>query len=427
MLTLPLLLLLGRQEPGSSNNTTTSQETPATKRYSSKRLKVQRQRDIRRERQQTPTHGPPKTKREKLALAMAKFWQQQTRRTAGMLHFGTMHDRTMAQFSECADNLEAVLANRGEPNIRTPDAWYWNVNDKYVLRYSHLWSNQGRRVGKQSSCCWVLDPEYYDKHQNSKEPNSNSETDKNHSSSPTWLMGQCRYEDMEFYATYHIDFDNFYQHTRAHYVKADSPPVTPPKFTSPSGSQYWEGPNGVYRCSDHWSNTCGRIATCWWTYAPESEVRRRTPWGVPQERLTGYCRYADFRLRLRSSSRPFLPGLQRFMAKNPKTRKIFRYRNRRSPGRVDVRRTLVNDRSLPQIMMEKKQNKKFKTSYDVTNSNNLLSAWLSVLAKWKSSFESWLWETALLERLLLLLRPIIPTSNDVPSLAASKPTPVAPP
>lgn len=175
--------------------------------------------------------------------------------------FRTFNKSTRATFVPCRPPAR-------RPDYKSVSSWYWDVDGRYVVRSSDHWSNCGRRI---RTCWWMFDQVVYDK---------------NPATPDNWLTGKCDYADFDFFSSYHVDFHNFYRATRAHYMPCPRPDG-PPEFVSPSGSEYWDVNNeSVIRCSDHWSNTCRRIADCWWTYEESSYV--------PRQALSGICSYADF-------------------------------------------------------------------------------------------------------------------------------------
>eukprot|EP00523_Entomoneis_sp_CCMP467_P021352 CAMPEP_0168839186 /NCGR_PEP_ID=MMETSP0727-20121128/6026_1 /TAXON_ID=265536 /ORGANISM="Amphiprora sp., Strain CCMP467" /LENGTH=355 /DNA_ID=CAMNT_0008892659 /DNA_START=97 /DNA_END=1164 /DNA_ORIENTATION=- len=251
--------------------------------------------------------------------------------------FGTLHQKTLAYFTP-VDNPP----NR-QPDYKSAAGWFWNVNDESVIRASADWSNQGRTIDRAGNW-WVLEPEYYDR-QKMQQRARNRGNDAAAATDPLILTGQCRYQDLTFYETFRIDFGNFYVATRASYEACERP-VEPPHFRSPSGSEYWETDEGraVIRCSDHWSNSCGLIATCWWTYDWEHHVPRR--------RLTGKCRYEDFSINGRRFLEVFFSHSGHAKSTNKRSNSIKgRYMGRSSGG---LGRKLINDRKMKTMMLQPK-------------------------------------------------------------------------
>jgi hypothetical protein len=100
---------------------------------------------------------------------------------------------------------------------------------------------------------------------------------------------------------YHINFKNFWRQTRAHFVPCERPLKNrAPDFKS-KGSWYWDMDDEyVIRSSDHWSNSCGSIKDCFWTFQEEdfrANSKDKSRW------LTGKCNYADFERGKKSSMR----------------------------------------------------------------------------------------------------------------------------
>ena len=109
---------------------------------------------------------------------------------------------------------------------------------------------------------------------------------------------------------YHVGFKNFWKSTRAHFLPCDFPRDRKPDFTSKK-SEYWDVDDEyVIRKSDHWSNHCGNIKSCFWTIDEavfevpykRSGGKKKKPKKTKHHRcVTGMCRYADFE-RGKSSS-----------------------------------------------------------------------------------------------------------------------------
>jgi hypothetical protein len=98
---------------------------------------------------------------------------------------------------------------------------------------------------------------------------------------------------------YHIDFKNFWKKTRAHFLPCDRPP-RPPDYLSKK-SWYWDvDDDHVIRSSTHWSNACGYIKDCFWTF-DEDTFRAHASNAKQGVWLTGKCRYADFEKGSKSS------------------------------------------------------------------------------------------------------------------------------
>lgn len=100
---------------------------------------------------------------------------------------------------------------------------------------------------------------------------------------------------------YHINFKNFWRQTRAHFVPCERPPKSrTPDFKS-KRSWYWDvNDEYVIRSSDHWSNSCGSIKDCFWTFQEEDFRANSTD---KRRWLTGKCNYADFERGKKSSMR----------------------------------------------------------------------------------------------------------------------------
>mmetsp|Transcript_12471 Transcript_12471/g.20706 ORF Transcript_12471/g.20706 Transcript_12471/m.20706 type:complete len:183 (-) Transcript_12471:48-596(-) len=100
---------------------------------------------------------------------------------------------------------------------------------------------------------------------------------------------------------YHVDFKNFWQKTRGHFVPCDRPPGgRSPDFKS-KHSWYWDVDDEyVVRSSNHWSNACGNIKDCYWTF-DEAAFRENSE--TKKTWLTGRCNYADLERGKKSSMR----------------------------------------------------------------------------------------------------------------------------
>jgi hypothetical protein len=109
--------------------------------------------------------------------------------------FRNFHNATRANFRVCERPVR-------EPDYKGNRSWYWNVDDKYVIRSSEQWSNEGLHIRAN---WWTID-----------------ETAGNEGNVPTSpdnkLTGMCIYEDFCFIPLYHVDFENFFRGTRAHYT-----------------------------------------------------------------------------------------------------------------------------------------------------------------------------------------------------------------
>jgi hypothetical protein len=97
---------------------------------------------------------------------------------------------------------------------------------------------------------------------------------------------------------YHVDFKNFWQKTRGHFTPCVRPLGRSPDFKS-KNSWYWDVDDEyVIRSSDHWSNACGNIKDCFWTFDEEAfraNSKTKKQW------LTGKCNYADLERGKKSS------------------------------------------------------------------------------------------------------------------------------
>lgn len=321
LLWLVMYLLLQHQQLSENKS------VKVKKRTSAKRVKIEKRRLRARERQQTGKHHSTNT--NAFYEAVTAVFNKRNENIHP--NFETIYHQTMAHFERCQRPTT-------KPTLVTDDALYWNVDDEFVVRYSRLWSNNGRILYSKTPCCWVLEPSYYDEHQAVAEEK--------------WMTGKCRYDEMEFYAIFSVHFGNFFKNTTATYNKCGRPD-RPPAVTSPSGSEYWETPQGVIRCSDHWSNTCGRIATCWWTYEPDKETKRHAYANGERQRLVGFCPYERFSVK--SERKTLWRYAKQFLSRNAKDRKRLRFRQARTGVVLDqYSRRLVNYRLLPKIMFQPK-------------------------------------------------------------------------
>jgi hypothetical protein len=107
--------------------------------------------------------------------------------------FHTFSKATRANFRPCQ------RPDR-EPDYKGNHSWYWNVDDKCLIRSSEKWSNEGVHIRAN---WWTIDDAA--RHEdNSRSPDKR-------------LTGMCSYEDFAFIPLYHVDFENFFRGTRAHY------------------------------------------------------------------------------------------------------------------------------------------------------------------------------------------------------------------
>lgn len=327
------------------------------KRSSTKSIKHERRRQRARERQRAGKHHQTNTNAFYDAVT-AVFNKRNKNQYPS---FDTIFLQTMAHFTHCQPPTTT-------PTLATKTACYWNVDDEYVVRSSRLWSNDGRVLYPNTPCCWVLEPAYYDKHKQSGQ----------------CVAGKCRYDEMDFYAMFHVHFGNFFKNTTATYTKCNRPDREP-DVTSPSGSEYWETPTGVIRCSDHWSNTCGRIATCWWMYEPDKETRRSLfryqCAQAHRQRLAGYCPYENFAVK--SEKKTLWRYAKQFLSKNIKDRKLLRHRQARTGVILDhYNRKLVNFRMLPNMLFQPKNQRNLQEQEDQSQHEGFRLGILKALYSW---------------------------------------------
>ena len=67
-----------------------------------------------------------------------------------------------------------------------------------------------------------------------------------------------------------FNFSNFHDETIAEFTLCDQP-ERPADFVSPSGSAYWNEPEGVIRQSDHWAGQhgCHSQKSCVWSLSAD--------------------------------------------------------------------------------------------------------------------------------------------------------------
>lgn len=81
---------------------------------------------------------------------------------------------------------------------------------------------------------------------------------------------------------YRSNPNDFYEYTKADFIRIPSRPYGEPDYTSPSGSEYWYYEDGVVRGSNHWGTT----ASCKWKIDAE-------PYRGP-EKLYGFNGWNEF-------------------------------------------------------------------------------------------------------------------------------------
>ena len=93
-----------------------------------------------------------------------------------------------------------------------------------------------------------------------------------------------------------VGFSNFWRQTEANFTIC-SRPDRHPSFISKSGSAYWDFEDHVVRFSNHWTgqNGINRIVDCYWSIDMKQDEKKQF--------LCGKCRYADFVLRKKTTTR----------------------------------------------------------------------------------------------------------------------------